>query len=238
MLSIVIPCHNERRRIAPTLSALAKFLHSGKNALGSWSRFEIIIVDDSSDGTLAVARQAAKTLGLQLVEVQFPRRMGKGFAVRAGIMRAGGDVLLYDADASVAPCEMLKLKSALDAGADVAIGSRFVKGASVQGQPAMRKIAGRAFNLLCRTVLGIPFHDTQCGFKAARASAARAAAALTDANGYSWDLQFILKALEKGFTVVEVPISWKHKAHGTISGVPVHAALEIGGDMLRFRLAK
>lgn len=238
MLSVVIPSHNEERRIGPTLERLASFLQKKSRKLGVWSSFEVILVDDSSDATVRVAKKAASRRGVKLKLVSFPSRRGKGFAVRAGITKARGDVLLYDADGSTPPQQILRLKKALDEGADVAIGSRFAPGASASGQPLKRRIAGRCFNFLARTLLGLSFRDTQCGFKAMRKSVAKKLAPLTKSNGYSWDLEMILRAVENGFSVREVGIEWRHSPKGNINSLPLHTTLELGSDLLRFKLAK
>lgn len=238
MLSVVVPSHNEQERIGPTLQGLIEFLRKNSPKLGAWSSYEIILVDDSSDSTALVAKKIASSKHAKLRLVRFASRKGKGFAVRAGIEKARGDVLLYDADGSAPPKEIFKLKKTLDEGADVAIGSRFARGAKASGQPLKRKIAGRGFNFLARTLLGISFLDTQCGFKAMRKSVAKKLASLTTSNGYSWDLEMILRAVENGFSVREVGIEWRHSPKGNISRLPLHTALELGGDLLRFKLAK
>ena len=238
MLSIIIPCHNEQQRIGATLKRLIVFLKKNSSKLGAWNRHEIILVDDSSDSTIEIARKTCSKLGEKISVTHFKQRRGKGFAIKAGIARSRGDVLLYDADGSTPPKEILKLKKAFEEGADVAIGSRFLPGASARGQPLRRRIAGRGFNLLCRILLGISFLDTQCGFKAVRKKVAKKLASLTQSRGYSWDLEMLLHALEKGFIVKEVAIEWQHTPKGNIGAWPVQTTLELAGELLRFKLAK
>ncbi|MBI3588597.1 glycosyltransferase [Candidatus Micrarchaeota archaeon] len=213
MLSIIIPTRNEAPRIGAAIGKLASFIKSHKRALGRWADYEIIISDDGTDGTIEVAKNAAAKLGVkrQLHPLHSRKRLGKGLAVTVGMRAARGDALLYDADASTPPREILKLKKALDAGADVAIGSRRLPASSVRVRPPLRRrAASRIFNSIIRTLFGMPFADTQCGFKAFKRRAYLKLVDKVRNTGYVWDVEMILLALEEGMRVEEVPIEWSH----------------------------
>ncbi len=180
-------------------------------ALGTFSFREVIVVDDGSrDGTSGVVREFAKANG-NLRLVKNPGNRGKGYAVRNGMLEAKGEWILYtDADLSTPITEIEKLcRAASEQGAGVAIGSRAVDRSLVEvHQPALRELSGRAFNLVMRMVTGLPFRDTQCGFKLFRADAARQIFSRQKQEGFSFDVEDLLIAKKLGVRAVEVPVRW------------------------------
>lgn len=205
-LSIVIPAYNEEKRLPQTLRQVLDWL-----AHGSFSFRELIVVDDGSrDGTARVVEDFAQANPL-LRLLSNPGNRGKGYAVRHGMLEAKGDWILYtDADLSSPIVEIEKLcRAAREKDAAVAIGSRAVDRSLVEKhQPALRELSGRAFNLVMRAVTGLPFRDTQCGFKLYRADAARRIFSRQEQDGFSFDVEDLLIAKKLGVRAVEVPVRW------------------------------
>lgn len=229
-LSIVIPAYNEERRLPSTLDRLLTFLPS----LG-FERTEILVVDDgSSDGTCSIVEsysQRAPSIGL----LRNPGNRGKGFAVRNGMLHANGDLILFtDADLSAPIEEIHKLLSAvIEHGADGAIGSRALDRSLINvHQSVFREYSGHVFNLVVRLSSGLPYRDTQCGFKLYTASAARQIFSLQQLDGFSFDVEDLLIARQLGLRVVEIPVSWSN-IEGT--KVSMLAGLRSFIDVLRIR---
>jgi len=208
-LSVVIPAFNEERRLPRTLDSIAGYLASRPY------RAEIIVVDDGSvDSTAAVAN---------LYREKFPElrlfsngtNRGKGFSVRRGMLEARGEIALFtDADLSTPIGETDKLLSALgERGYDGAIGSRALDRSLIEiHQSWIREQAGIFFNRIVRWILGIPFHDTQCGFKAFRRKEARIIFEQQSIERFGFDPEILFLARRNGLRVAEVPVRWSHDA--------------------------
>jgi dolichyl-phosphate beta-glucosyltransferase len=205
-LSIVIPAYNEERRLPQTLRLVLDWL-----AGGAFRFLELIVVDDGSrDGTARVVEEFGK-LNPCVRLARNPGNRGKGYAVRHGMLEAKGEWILYtDADLSTPIEEIEKLCHAVrEQAAAVAIGSRAVDRSLVEvHQPALRELSGRCFNLVMRMVTGLPFRDTQCGFKLYRADAARQIFSRQKQEGFSFDVEDLLIAKKLGVRTVEVPVRW------------------------------
>jgi dolichyl-phosphate beta-glucosyltransferase len=205
-LSILIPAYNEENRLPQTLRRVLDW-----TARGSFSFLEVIVVDDGSrDGTARVVEEFARD-NKCLRLVRNPGNRGKGYAVRHGMLEAKGEWILYtDADLSAPIEELEKLcRAAREQDAAVAIGSRAVDRSLVEvHQPAFRELSGRCFNLVMRMVTGLPFRDTQCGFKLYRADAARKIFSLQKQEGFSFDVEDLLIAKKLGVRTLEVPVRW------------------------------
>ena len=210
-LSVVIPAYNEEQRITPTLERLHTFLSASR-----WS-YEIVVVDDgSADGTTALVERLAETIpGLRCVR-STPNR-GKGSAVRIGMLEARGAIrLMCDADGSMPADEMPKLVARLAghaaAGrrrADIAIGSRYADGATVDVvQPLYRRIWSRLCNRVVQRTLVPGVRDTQCGFKAFRAEVAVDLFSRARIDGWAFDLEILALARRRGYRIDEVGVSW------------------------------
>jgi len=203
-LSIVIPAYNEEARLPATLETVIAYVRAS-----NFDFSEIIVVDDgSSDGTGALVE---RTPGLHLL--RNPGNRGKGYTVRHGMLEAKGEWILYtDADLSTPIAELEKLCAALKReNADVAIGSRALDRSLVGvHQSAFRELSGRAFNLFMRLVTGLPFRDTQCGFKLFRASAARQIFSRQKLDGFSFDVEDLVIAKSLGYRAIEVPVVWNN----------------------------
>lgn len=205
-LSVVLPAYNEAARIGGSLDKITDYARQQ-----SWTVEVIVVNDGSSDGTAEIVRQyAAQRPWFRLIEN--PGNRGKGFSVRNGMLHARGDILLFsDADLSSPIEEADKLVAALQSGADVAIGSRWVrKELQVVPQPLARQILGRLFNLALRLVLGLNYKDTQCGFKAFRRPAAELVFAQQQIETWGFDPELLYLAKKAGLRIVEVPVYWAH----------------------------
>ncbi len=193
--SIVIPAYNEGARLGATLEKVLSYVHAqGWNA-------EVIVVDDGSrDNTSDIVREnSAANPILRLVEN--PGNSGKGFSVRMGMLSARGRIVLFsDADLSSPIEEAPKLLQALEAGADIAIGSRWLRAETqTHRQPLYRQLFGRIFNLLLRLTLGLQFKDTQCGFKAFKRPAVQAIFPLQKIERWGFDPEILFLARKFGF---------------------------------------
>jgi dolichyl-phosphate beta-glucosyltransferase len=196
----------------------------------------VIVVDDgSNDGTARVVEECAKAhADVQLL--RNPGNRGKGYAVRLGMLKAAGDwILSTDADLSTPIEELGKLcAAAAERGAAIVIGSRGVDRSLVEvHQPALREYSGRFFNLVMRAVTGLPFRDTQCGFKLYRADAAREVFSRQKQDGFSFDVEDLVIAQKLGIRAVEVPVRWAN-VEGT--KVSLRQGLKSFLDLFQIRL--
>jgi glycosyltransferase involved in cell wall biosynthesis len=227
--SIVIPAYNEGARLGPTLTKVLGYIaEHGCDA-------EVIVVNDGSrDNTADIVRDLALTnSSLRLVEN--PGNRGKGYSVRNGMLHAQGRVVIYsDADLSSPIEEVPKLLQAISQGADIAIGSRWLKAElQTHRQPLHRQIFGRIFNLLLRATLGLQFADTQCGFKAFRRRAVQTIFPLQRIERWGFDPEILFLARKFGFTVKEVPVEWGHSGDTRIH--PLIDGSKMFMEMLRVR---
>jgi glycosyltransferase involved in cell wall biosynthesis len=200
-ISIIIPAYNEEKRLPATLVKVREYL-----AGAPWDFAEVVVVDDGSrDGTVKVAREA----GVRVL--QNPANRGKGFTVKHGMLEARGEWVLYtDADLSAPIGELEKLWMATEkAGAQVAIGSRALDRSLVGvHQPAARELVGRVFNLMMRMTTGLPFRDTQCGFKLFEARAAKEIFSRQQLDGFGFDVEVLFIAQRLAYRSIEVPVRW------------------------------
>lgn len=204
--SIVIPAYNEEHRLAATLDQVIAFVRQQH-----WPAEIIVVNDGSTDATAELVRKYARAnTNLKLVEN--PGNRGKGFTVRNGMLHASGDILLFtDADLSAPITEAPQLIAALQGGADIAIGSRWLDPSlQTQRQSVLRQVLGRVYNVLMRGILGMAFHDTQCGFKAFTREAARKVFPSQQIEGWGFDPEVLYLATRTGLKVVEVPVRWGH----------------------------
>jgi len=211
MFTVIIPAYNEARRIQPTLEQLTKELDSRK------LDYQILVVEESSDETPQIVQRFGQK-NPRVRNAHFTTRLGKGGGLVEGLKLAAGDAITYDADAATPASEIPKLLSALQQN-DLAIGSRYLPGSHTVGVTGFRKIASRLFNLLVRLLFFLPFVDTQCGFKAVKASAIpKLLAKPFHSRGFEWDIELLARAKQLGLRVAEVPVEWHHVEGGTVEG--------------------
>jgi dolichyl-phosphate beta-glucosyltransferase len=227
-LSMVVPAFNEQDRLGPTLEAILGWGRASGRA------FELVVVDDGSrDRTVEVARGfAARAPELRVLELGVNR--GKGAAVRAGILAARGERILFcDADLATPIEELVKLDAQLDAGADIAIASRALPGADIQvRQHPARELMGRTFNAVVRVVLLGGIADTQCGFKLFRRAAASDLFGRATVDGFAFDVEILWLARGR-YRVAEVPVVWRHVEESKVS--PGVDAARMLIDLLKVR---
>lgn len=206
-LSIVIPAFNEEARLGPTLDAYLAY------CLQTARRVEVIVVDDGSlDRTSAVVNSYAG----QHPEVRLIRlaeNQGKGQAVRSGVVNAQGKQILFaDADGATPLTELERLEAAIHGGADVAIGSRALHDEGVRIKARLyRRVIGRIFHGLVE-ILTVPrVKDTQCGFKLFRGAVAHDLFSRMRVRGFSFDVEVLMMAQRRGYSIAEVPVNWTHQ---------------------------
>ena len=226
-LSIVIPAYNEEVRLPESLRAITEFVARKDYPV------EVLIVDNNStDRTAAIIAEFA---------AEFPymrglseRTQGKGAAVRTGMLAARGAYrFICDADLSMPIEEVDKfLPPQLD-DFDIAIASREIAGAVRYDEPWYRHLMGRVFNLIVRLFAVPGLQDTQCGFKMFRAEVAEDLFPLQTMNGWSFDVEILYAARQRGWRIVEVPIHWYYKANTRIS--PLRDSLDMFVEVLKIR---
>jgi glycosyltransferase involved in cell wall biosynthesis len=225
-VSIVVPAYNEESRLPATLELVVGYLRARAPSF-----VEIVVVDDGSgDGTAALVEKWQRDHRCVRL-LRNPGNRGKGFTVRHGVLEAKGEwILCTDADLSTPIGELDKLfAAAQQAGADIAIGSRALDRSLVGvHQSAFREMSGRLFNVVMRVITGLPFRDTQCGFKLFRAQAAREIFSRQKIEGFSFDVEDLMIAKLLGYKAVEVPVVWNNVEGtkvSTLAGVSSFAAL-------------
>jgi dolichyl-phosphate beta-glucosyltransferase len=204
-LSIVVPAYNEEHRLPPTLAGLHAFLSAQP------LRYEIVVVDDGSrDATCAVVERAMASIPYLRLVRQTPNR-GKGAAVRLGMLEARGQIrVMSDADGSMSPDQLPRLLAPILAcRAEIAIGSRYAAGARTNvKQPFYRVLWSRLANQLIQRSLVPGVRDTQCGFKAFTAEAARDLFGRGRIDGWAFDLEILALARRAGYAIAEVGVAW------------------------------
>ena len=204
-LSIVIPAYNEAALIERTVLGVLEYLRHG------FARFEVIVSDDgSTDGTVGIV-EALQSLHPEVRLITSPLNRGKGHAVRAGMLTATMELVLFaDADMSTPITELgLLIQQMSVSGADVVIGSRAHPQSSIEiRQPWYREYMGRTFNIMLRVLMLTDMHDTQCGFKLFRLEAGRMIFGRMRVDRFSFDVEALYIAGRLGLKVAEVPVRW------------------------------
>ncbi len=202
LLSIVIPAHNEERRLPPSLEKIHAFL--------SVQPFdsEIVVVENGShDQTFEVASQFMRSL--PNLRVLRDTQRGKGRAVRTGMLAARGQYrFICDADLSMPIEQVLRFIPPVLSAPAVAIASRELPGSRRIGEPSYRHLIGRVFNTVVRWMALPGLQDTQCGFKCLRGDIADEIFPLQTLDGMSFDVEVLFIARRKGYAIQEVPIDW------------------------------
>jgi dolichyl-phosphate beta-glucosyltransferase len=227
--SIVIPAYNESARIGATLERI------GAYAIEQGWDLELLVVNDGSrDNTVEIVIGFAQKYPFVRI-LENPGNRGKGYSVRNGMLHAQGEIFLFsDADLSSPIEEAPKLFDAIAAGADVAVGSRWLRPElQTQRQPLLRQIYGRVFNLFLRIMLGLNFRDTQCGFKAFTRPAAQQIFPLQRIERWGFDPEILYLARRLGFRSVEIPVRWAHSAGTRLH--PLRDGIRMGWEVLHVR---
>lgn len=238
-LSIVIPAYNEENRVGRGLDELLRFL------VTQTYKAEVIVVDDGSSDKTAnrVKERIAEyhAAGHQLRVLTNNPNRGKGYSVKRGLTEANGEIVLFsDTDFSSPITEAPKLLDPIAEGrADVAFGSRALKPELIGvHQPRMREIGGTVFNLLMRTITGLKFKDTQCGFKAFRRAAALPVFSVQRIERFGFDPEVLYIARKQGNRLLEVPVIWNHYEGGELQNKLNYVldSINMFMDLVRIRL--
>ncbi len=227
--SIVIPAYNESARITACLESVLATV-----AEQDWDAEILVVNDGSRDNTADIIRSfAEKNPAIRLVT--YSQNRGKGYAVRTGFAESRGHIVMFtDADLSSPMAEASRLFEAIEDGADIAIGSRWLEvSRQTIRQPWYRRFFGRCFNLVTRAVMALPYKDTQCGFKAFTREAAFYISPRLKIDRWGFDPEMLFLAGTAGFKVQEVPVTWAHDARSKISYLK--DGLKMLEDMARIR---
>ena len=208
-LSVVIPAYNEAARLGKTLRAVVDYLRQ------NFPEGELIVVDDgSTDETAELSRKVFQdSRDLRTSIISYKSNLGKGRAVRLGLLAARGEVALFsDADLSTPITEAPKLVAPIvKEQADVTFGSRALDRQLIGvHQSWRREQGGRVFNLVVRLATGMPFWDTQCGFKAFRMSVCRPLIEAATVDRFGFDVELLFLGFRAGLNLKEIPVRWDH----------------------------
>ncbi|HQB12652.1 MAG: Undecaprenyl-phosphate 4-deoxy-4-formamido-L-arabinose transferase [Candidatus Omnitrophica bacterium ADurb.Bin292] len=210
-LSIIIPTYNEEKRLPGTLDFIFAFLRK------QTYEAEIIVSDDGSrDRTVKIAAEKLRFSDSQVLVS--PRNIGKGDAVRRGMLAAKGQYLLItDADLSTPIEEVRRFLRYLEAGDDIVIGSRALEDSKIEiHQSFYREIMGRVYNLIARAFSFKGIMDSQCGFKCFKSQVAKELFGLQKINGFSFDAEILFLAQKKGYKIREEPVIWRNSSQSRV----------------------
>lgn len=226
-LSIIIPAHNEEKRLPPTLKAVDAYLERQNYAS------EIIVVENGSQDLTAVVTEAFAADHPRARLIRETGR-GKGLAVRRGMLEARGEYrFICDADLSMPIEEVSKFLPPENSAYDVAIGSREAPGARRFNEPPYRHVQGRVFSTLVK-VFAVPgFEDTQCGFKMFKGQIADDIFGMQVFDGMSFDVEALFVARKRGYKIIEVPIDWYYQSESRVH--PILDPLRMLRDILVIR---
>ncbi len=201
MISIIIPAFNESENLKKNIPNLVKYLNSRK------MKYEIIISEDgSTDDTHEILKMLSKTYGVRFTHEN--KRLGKGGSLKKASSIVKGDkVIFIDADMPVNLDSLIVMNHELEKN-DVVIGSRCIKG-SRSFRTFKRSFLSRIYHLLIRLVFPeFGMSDMKCGVKGFKKDVFVSVSKVTKENGWSWDLEFLIRARKKGFKIKEIPVEW------------------------------
>lgn len=215
-LSIVVPAYEEEERLGESIRKILSYV--GDKGIAA----ELIVVDDGSrDRTADVAKQVCSEFeNLETKVIRYELNRGKGFAVKTGLLAASADIALFsDADLSTPIEELHKLIDPIAAGeCDVAFGSRALDRSLIgTHQPWRREQGGKVFNLVVRLMTGMPFWDTQCGFKAFDLVKFRPLLEVMKIDRFGFDVEFLYVARLHGLRLQEIPVRWNNDERSKVS---------------------
>jgi glycosyltransferase involved in cell wall biosynthesis len=226
-LSIVIPAYNEEGRIGRTLTGTFDYLDAQ-----SYDSEVIVVNDGSRDQTARKVEEFQSRAAGRLRLIENPGNRGKGYAVRNGMLKARGEIVLfYDADLATPTSEIVKVIEPIAANQyDVVFGSRALNYELIGvHQSFLRELRGRMGNLFLRALLGLNFKDTQCGFKAFRREAAQSIFPLQQIDGFGFDPEILFIGQKQGWRLLEMPVRWNHVEGSSVTlfGTSIKVLLEV-----------
>ena len=215
-ISIVIPAYEEEERLSDPLRKIFAFVESEKLAA------EVIVVDDGSrDKTSETAEMVCSEFPeIDSKVIRYDENRGKGFAVKTGLLAARADIAIFsDADLSTPIEEIYKLvKPIQTCEFDVVFGSRALDRTLIgTHQPWRREQGGKVMNLIIRTMSGLKFFDTQCGFKAFNMKKFRPLLDVMTVNRFGFDVEFLFVAQYHGLRLKEIPVRWNNVEGSKVS---------------------
>ncbi len=225
-LSVVIPAYNEAERISSSLDSALEYLSVQPY---SW---EILVVDDgSSDDTVRIVRHYAPRVRC----IELGKNMGKGAAVRRGMLEAQGQYRVFtDADFSTPISELPKVLSRLHNGADLCIGSRRLDASSLKiHQPWYRELIGVIGNKIISVLVLSGIEDTQCGFKGMQAAASNAVFSQMKIDGFGFDVELLYLCRRAGYRIEQVAVDWYNDERSRLN--PVKDSLQTLRDVMRIK---
>ena len=231
-LSVIIPAFNEQDRIVTTLEQSLAFLKDQPY------QSEILVVSDGSTdqtGQVVTSFPTPENVALRWLEY-FPNR-GKGYAVRYGMRRGQGEIVMFmDADYSVPMASALPGMALIEKGAAVAIASRAIAGARVSHhQNRAREASARLYTLIQNLYLGISYPDTQCGFKLFTRQAARDLFSRQKLHSVIFDPEILWLAKRRGYPVAQFPVAWEHREDSRIQYDSLKKSLFVFQELFRIR---
>ena len=225
-LSLIIPAYNEESRIEKSLDSACTYLTKKDY------KFEIIVVDDgSSDQTASVVKNYHNHVSL-LVQ---PHNMGKGAAVRRGMIESSGEIKIFtDADFSTPIHEIEKIIKGISDNYDICIGSRALDPSLIkEHQPFYREFMGKSFNKVVQLMLFKGIKDTQCGFKGFTNYAAGIIFPQARIDGFSFDVEILYLARTAGLTIHQVPVEWYNDERSRVN--PVSDSIKMLLELFRIK---
>jgi len=224
-ISIIIPAYNEESRIVSSLVSAWIYMNERQY------NFELIVVDDGSkDKTVELVKQFGKA---KLIKQ--PKNMGKGAAVKTGMLQATGDIRIFtDADFSTPIYEIQKILNKLSGNADICIGSRAIDNSMIKKhQPFYREFMGKSFNKIVQVLLFKGIKDTQCGFKGFKKEAAEKIFSNAKIKGFSFDVEILFLANKAGFKIEQVPVEWYNDNRSKVN--PIKDSLAMIIELFRIK---
>jgi dolichol-phosphate mannosyltransferase len=208
-LSLIIPAHNEEKRISRVIKEYSKFLESRD------INYEIIVVSDGTDGTAETAR-SAHLPNLRVLESK--ERLGKGGGIFSGFLESKGRILAFvDSDMSVTPRDFWRIYLSANSNTCAIASRRCDDSVVIQKQPLMRRTMSNLFNLYVRALFGLRISDTQCGVKVFPKEKVVEAIKKMKSKGFEFDVELLWRLQKEGSQIVEVPIEWAHEAGSTFT---------------------
>ena len=239
-LSIILPSYNEAKRLPRTFELLASAKKEG--VFSDVNLTTILVVDDGSKDETATTAEKARSI---LPEIQVHRvlpNQGKGNAIHEGLKNSNTDwCLIADADSATPWDQFLKLWKKTDQNSSamtpIVIGSRDLPESDIQtSQSWIREHMGKTFNFIVRLITGLPFKDTQCGFKLIHRSSIQSFLSQLQVKRFAWDVEFLMYARNRKLKIAEVPVSWAHQDDSHVDPLKDSSEMFFRVVQLRFRL--
>lgn len=231
-LSVIIPAYNEQDRILPTLRHTLTFLRDQ-----SYHSEIIVVSDGSNDNTAQIVQRFPSSGHVRIIALEYHPNQGKGYAVRYGMLRGNGRIMMFmDADYAV-PMEYCKRGlEMIDRGFDIAIASRAVGGAKIQQhQNFFRKLSAKLYTFVQNIYLGIHFPDTQCGFKFFTRQAAQTLFNQQKLDSVIFDPEILWLAQREGYRIGQFPVQWRHVADSRIQYDTIRKSIFVFRELFRIK---